>query len=228
MGKHAAKTPLRKPMRIGVVRSRFNEEITEKLEEGALDYLQSFDDDIEVMLVQVPGAVEIPLACQALFRQGCAGVVALGAVIRGDTSHYDTVCNSVERGVTKLMLDWGRPIGFGVLTTENEDQAWARAGGDHGNKGTEAAQVAMEMIGLLEGIATTDSILAEDSEDSEDAEEVEESQDSENARRAAPVKIKTTKLAKPAKTSKSSKTSKAPQKDLDKKVPSPKAKKSRS
>lgn len=215
-------------MRIGVVRSRFNEEITEKLEEGALDYLQSFDDDIEVMLVQVPGAVEIPLACQALFRQGCAGVVALGAVIRGDTSHYDTVCNSVERGVTKLMLDWGRPIGFGVLTTENEDQAWARAGGDHGNKGTEAAQVAMEMIGLLEGIATTDSILAEDTEDTEDAEEFE-GEAPEKVK--APKLVKSTKLAKPAKLAKSANSVKAPKalhKNVDKKASSPKTKKSRS
>lgn len=142
-------------LQIGVVTSRFNSEITDLLEQGAIDYLQSIDSVvIEILSVRVPGAVEIPLACQALFEQGCHGVVALGAVIRGETSHYDYVCNSVERGVTALMLDYGRPIGFGVLTTENEEQAMDRAGGKHGNKGAEAAQVVIEMIGLLNDIKT--------------------------------------------------------------------------
>lgn len=139
-------------LKIGIVRSRFNEDVTEKLEKGALEYLESLTADIEVTVVQVPGAVEIPLACQALFRNGCDGVVALGAVIRGETTHYDYVCSSVERGVTQLMLDWGRPIGFGVLTTENDEQALARAGGAHGNKGSDAAQVCIEMIGLLKDL----------------------------------------------------------------------------
>lgn len=143
--------PLSKPknLKIGVVTSRFNEDITGKLEKGALSYLESLDVDIEILAVRVPGAVEIPLVCQALFEQGCDGVVALGAVIRGETSHYDYVCNSVERGVSELMLKYQKPIGFGVLTTENEEQALARAGGKHGNKGEEAAQVTLEMIGLL-------------------------------------------------------------------------------
>lgn len=136
-----------KPVRVGVVVSRFNEEITSKLEQGALDYLESCG--FEILSVRVPGAVEIPLACKALFEAGCEGVVACGAVIRGDTSHYDLVCNSVERGVTHLMLETGKPIGFGVITTENEEQAFDRAGGKHGNKGSEAAQVMMEMMGLL-------------------------------------------------------------------------------
>lgn len=115
-----------------------------------MDYLESLDrDQIEVYAVRVPGAVEIPLACQALFDKGCDGVVALGAVIRGETSHYDYVCTSVERGVTTLMLDYKKPIGFGVLTTENDEQALDRAGGKHGNKGAEAAEVVIEMIGLL-------------------------------------------------------------------------------
>ncbi len=134
---------------IGVVMARFNSEVTEKLEEGALDYLQREADqgtDLEVLSVRVPGAVEIPLACQSLLDIGCDGVVALGAVIRGETTHYDYVCNSVEAGVTRLMLDYKKPIGFGVLTTENDEQAQARAGGAHGNKGSEAAQVVIEMI----------------------------------------------------------------------------------
>lgn len=115
-----------------------------------MDFLEQLNlPDLEVLAVRVPGAVEIPLACQALFDQGCDGVVALGCVIRGETSHYDYVCNSVERGVTALMLERKKPIGFGVLTTENDEQAEARAGGKHGNKGAEAAQVVIEMIGLL-------------------------------------------------------------------------------
>ena len=140
-----------KPLLVGVVTSRFNSEITEKLEQGALDYFQSEADqgmDIEVLSVRVPGAVEIPLVCQSLLEMGCRGVVALGAVIRGETTHYDYVCQSVESGITRLMLDYKRPIGFGVLTTENEEQAFARAGGPHGNKGAEAAQVVIEMIHL--------------------------------------------------------------------------------
>ncbi len=133
--------------KVGVVTARFNDEVTGKLEEGALAYLEG--TGLEVLAVKVPGAVEIPLACKALFDAGCTGVVALGAVIRGETSHYDYVCNSVERGVTALMLEYNRPIGFGVLTTENEEQAMDRAGGKHGNKGAEAAQVVLEMMGLL-------------------------------------------------------------------------------
>ncbi|MEK6773280.1 MAG: 6,7-dimethyl-8-ribityllumazine synthase [Bdellovibrionota bacterium] len=140
----------RKKVRVGVVTARFNSEITEKLEEGALSFLE--ENEVEILSVKIPGAVEIPLACQALLDAGCAGVVALGCVIRGETSHYDYVCTSVERGVTQLMLDYKKPIGFGVLTTENDDQAMDRAGGKHGNKGAEAAQVTLEMIGLLEDI----------------------------------------------------------------------------
>lgn len=136
-----------KTMKVGVVTARFNAEITDKLEDGALDLLEEVG--VEIYAVKVPGAIEIPLAVKMLLDHGCEGVVALGAVIRGDTSHYDVVCNSVERGITQLMLEYKKPIGFGVITTENEEQAFARAGGEHGNKGTEAAQVTLEMMGLL-------------------------------------------------------------------------------
>ena len=121
-------------IKVGVVTSRWNNEITEKLEEGAISYLESCEG-VEIFAALVPGAVEIPLAVQSFFDAGCDGVVALGVVIRGDTSHYDYVCDSVTDGITRLMLDYKKPIGFGVLTTENEEQALARAGGDHGNKG---------------------------------------------------------------------------------------------
>jgi 6,7-dimethyl-8-ribityllumazine synthase len=138
-------------IKVGVVTARWNSDITQKLEEGAIAYLESCEN-VEIFAALVPGAVEIPLACQTFLEAGCDGVVALGAVIRGETTHYDVVCESVTEGVTKLMLMYNRPIGFGVLTTENEEQAMARAGGEHGNKGEEAAQVVMEMIGLTEEI----------------------------------------------------------------------------
>lgn len=140
-----------KKLKVAVVTARFNNEITEKLEEGAIGYLESCED-VEIFAALVPGAVELPLACQTFLEAGCDGVVVLGAVIRGETSHYDYVCNSVTDGITRLMLDYKKPIGFGVLTTENEEQALARAGGAHGNKGEEAAQVVMEMIGLTHEI----------------------------------------------------------------------------
>jgi 6,7-dimethyl-8-ribityllumazine synthase len=151
--KTAKKTTAKRPprMKIGVVTARFNFEITEKLEEGALAFLDEIDAD--VFAVRVPGAVEIPLAAQALFDyQKVDGVVVLGAVIRGETTHYEEVCRSVERNCSRLMLDYKKPVGFGVLTVENEEQAIERVGGKHGHKGSEAAQVVVEMIGLLSEI----------------------------------------------------------------------------
>ncbi len=148
--KKAQTKATQKPLLIGVVTSRFNSEITEKLEAGALDELEnSGGQEIEVLSVRVPGAIEIPVTCQSLLEMGCDGVIALGCVIRGDTSHYDYVCQSVERGISQLMLAYNKPIAFGILTTENEEQALARAGGAMGNKGTESAEVVLEMIGLL-------------------------------------------------------------------------------
>lgn len=140
-----------KMIKVGLVVSRFNEEITSRLEEGALEYLEGCDHVI-IEVVRVPGAVEIPLTCQWMFDRGCDGVVALGAVIRGETSHYDYVCMSVTQGVTQVMNQYKKPIAFGVLTTENEDQAFDRVGGRHGHKGEEAAQVVMEMIGLSQDL----------------------------------------------------------------------------
>lgn len=138
-------------MVIGVVTAKFNSEITFELEKGAIATLkQAGLSDQQIWSVRVPGAVEIPLAAKALFDQGCDAVVTLGAVIRGETAHFDYVCQSVERGVTQLMLEVGKPIGFGVLTTENEDQAFARTIGHHGNKGSEAAVTVLEMLDVLQ------------------------------------------------------------------------------
>ena len=140
-----------KGLKIGVVTSRFNSEITDKLEEGALFALKKAGIlEKNLSVVKVPGAVEIPLAVRNLFKKRKVdGVIALGAVIRGETSHYDFVCNSVERGCSNVALEFNKPVGFGVLTTENEEQALDRVGGRHGHKGEEAAQVVIEMCNLL-------------------------------------------------------------------------------
>lgn len=143
------------PCKIGVVTARFNSQVTEKLEKGAVDRLLEMgvcSDSITV--VRVPGAVEIPLAAQALLDHGCDGVVAIGAVIRGETAHFDYVCNSVERGCMQLQLETKKPLGFGVITTENAEQAYARCGGDKGNKGAEASEVVIEMLNLKKKILT--------------------------------------------------------------------------
>lgn len=148
----AVKLKSAQKIKIGVVTSRFNEEITTKLEEGTLDFLEAIDG-VEILAVRVPGAVEIPLAAQALLEyQKVDAVITLGAVIRGETTHYEEVCRSVERNCSRLMLDYKKPIAFGVLTTENEEQALDRVGGAHGHKGVDAAQAALEMIGLLREI----------------------------------------------------------------------------
>jgi 6,7-dimethyl-8-ribityllumazine synthase len=136
--------------RIGIVTSRFNEEVTLKLESGAVERLLELGAKEEQLLrLSVPGAVEIPLAAQALLKKGCGGVIALGAVIRGETAHFDYVCRSVERGCTNVALESGRPVAFGVLTVDNDEQALDRVGGRHGHKGREAAEVVVEMIQLL-------------------------------------------------------------------------------
>lgn len=142
-----------KNSKFGVVTARFNSEVTDKLEAGALATLRELGcSENHIVSVRVPGAFEIPLAVQALLSSGCDAVIALGAVIRGETSHYDFVCNAVERGCSELQLKYHKPVAFGVLTTDTDEQAMDRAGGKHGNKGAEAAQVAIEMVSLLRQI----------------------------------------------------------------------------
>lgn len=139
--------------KIGLVTARFNSQITEVLEKGAYDRLVEMGMKSEhIVRVRVPGAVEIPLAALHLLESDCDAVIALGAVIRGETTHYDYVCNSVERGCSQVMLQTKKPVVFGVLTTENEEQAEDRIGGAHGHKGRDAAEVAVEMLNLAEMI----------------------------------------------------------------------------
>ena len=138
-------------LKFGIVVSRFNEFITGKLLAGALDCFhrhETADEDITV--AWVPGAFEIPLAAKKMAASGkFDAVLCLGAVIRGSTSHYDYVCNEVSKGVAAVGMQTGVPTIFGVVTTENIEQAIERAGTKAGNKGADGAVSAMEMANLL-------------------------------------------------------------------------------
>jgi 6,7-dimethyl-8-ribityllumazine synthase len=137
--------------KIAIVVSRFNENVTQLLLEGALSQLKKMEfKDEQIKVVWVPGAVEIPLVAQRCAQLGIyEAVICLGAVIRGETSHYDYVCDQVSQGCQQVALQNDIPVIFGVLTTENEEQALARAGGKDGNKGIDAALAAVEMVTLL-------------------------------------------------------------------------------
>lgn len=138
-------------MKVGIVASRFNEIIVNKLLGGAVDGLVRHGVEEEnITAAWVPGAFEIPLAASKMARSGkYDAVVCVGAVIRGDTSHYDYVCNEVSKGVAQVGLATGVPVLFGVVTTENIEQAIARAGSKAGNKGYDCALSAIEMVNLM-------------------------------------------------------------------------------
>ncbi len=141
-------------LKFGIVVARFNEFITSKLLGGALDTIRRHggnEDDVDV--AWVPGAFEIPIAAKAMAESGkYDAVICLGAVIRGSTTHYDYVCNEVSKGVAQIGMSTGVPAAFGVITTENIEQAIERAGTKAGNKGNDAAMAAMEMANLLRNI----------------------------------------------------------------------------
>lgn len=138
--------------RFGVVASRFNEAITTKLVSGAMDALQrhgAAPDEID--LVWVPGAWELPVAARRLLATDrYDALVAVGAVIRGETPHFDYVAAEASRGLARASAEYDRPIGFGLLTCDTMEQAEERAGGSHGNKGWDAAVAALEMADLFE------------------------------------------------------------------------------
>ena len=140
-----------KKEKIGIVCARFNEFIVSKLLGGAVDGLVRHgisEENIDV--AWVPGAFEIPLICEKMVKTGkYDAVIALGTVIRGSTSHYDYVCNEVSKGVAQVGLQAGVPVMFGILTTENIEQAIERAGTKSGNKGSDAAKSAIEMANLI-------------------------------------------------------------------------------
>lgn len=142
-------------LRFAVLVSRFNEFITEALAKGALETLAARGCTPErVTVVKVPGAWELPLAARAIASQ-CDAIIAVGAVIRGDTPHFDYVAGAASTGLREVSLATGIPIAFGVLTTDDMQQAMDRAGGKSGNKGAEAAEVAVEMANLLRRIKGT-------------------------------------------------------------------------
>ena len=145
-------------LRIGVVVSRFNTAVTERLLAGAIEGLKRHgvgDDAIEV--VKVPGAFEIPACAQALAASGrFDALVSLGAVVRGDTPHFDFIAASVVHEVGRLVVQYRLPMALGVLTTNTMDQALARSGSGHGNKGYEAAVTALEMANVCKQLRTED------------------------------------------------------------------------
>ncbi|TLY48749.1 MAG: 6,7-dimethyl-8-ribityllumazine synthase [Gammaproteobacteria bacterium] len=140
---------------IAIIVSRFNQDITEGLLNGALQRLQELNfPERCITIIRVPGAVEIGLAAQqiAISNENCLAIICLGAVIRGKTNHYDYVCQQVSYACQKVALQESIPVIFGILTTENEEQAFARIDEKHCHKGRDAVDAAMEMISVLEQI----------------------------------------------------------------------------
>jgi 6,7-dimethyl-8-ribityllumazine synthase len=140
--------------RIAVVAARFNEIVTSKLVEGAVQGLKAHGvDEDAIDVAWVPGAFEIPLVARRMASSGrYDAIVCLGAVIRGETAHFDLVANEAAGGIAEVALDTGVPTIFEVLATDDLAQAEARAGGEHGNKGWEAAESALEMAWLIESL----------------------------------------------------------------------------
>ena len=145
-------TPTGGGRRIAVLASRFNQTITQKLADGATDALVRHGvaaDNID--LVWVPGAWELPAAARRLLAsERYDALVVVGAVIRGETPHFDHIAGEASRGLAQASADYDVPLGFGLLTTDTTEQAEARAGGDHGNKGWDAALAALEMADLFD------------------------------------------------------------------------------
>lgn len=150
------------PFSVAIVTSRFNEQVTTKLYEGAIQRLKELEiPNNHITAVWVPGAVEIPIVAQQLAEtSNYAAIITLGAVIRGETGHYDFVCKQVSDGCQHVALRYNIPIIFGVITTENLEQALDRAGGKHSHKGRESVDAAFEMVSVLQQIRTEEHIFA--------------------------------------------------------------------
>ena len=141
-------------IRVGVVVARFNDVVTERLEKGAVDCLRRHGvDEDRITVVRVPGGFEIPPAARLLLHHDKVdGIVGIGCVIRGDTAHYDYVCEAAIGGLAAIGRETGKPVTCAVLTVEDLPQALHRSGGKHGNKGFEAAQALLEMYSVSEEI----------------------------------------------------------------------------
>lgn len=142
----------KKGMKVGIVASRFNEFITSKLLGGAIDGLVRHGvDEKNITTAWIPGAFEIPVIAKRMAQTGkYDAVICVGAVIRGSTTHYDYVCNEVSKGIAHVSLETGIPVLFGILTTENIEQAIERAGSKAGNKGYDCALSAIEMVNVID------------------------------------------------------------------------------
>lgn len=140
-------------MKVGIIAARFNSFIVQKLLDGAVDGLVRHGVEEEnITAAWVPGAFEIPLAAQKMAAQDYDAIICVGAVIRGSTTHYDYVCSEVSKGIANVSLKTGKPVLFGVITTENIEQAIERAGSKAGNKGYDCALGAVEMVNLIRQI----------------------------------------------------------------------------
>ena len=141
-----------KGLHIAIVATRFNDFVVDRLVGGAVDYLTRHGAARQdLTLARVPGAFELPVVCQKLAASGkYDGVLALGAVIRGATPHFDFVSSEATKGIAHVSLQYGMPIGFGLLTTDNLEQAIERAGSKGGNKGVEAASALLETLRVME------------------------------------------------------------------------------
>jgi 6,7-dimethyl-8-ribityllumazine synthase len=143
-------------VRIGIVAARFNSKLVDELLAGCLRRLREYGiDESRIEVWRVPGSFELPVASQALARTGRVwAVICLGAVVRGDTPHFDYVAGEAARGIQSVALSEHLPVIFGVLTTNTDEQAWERAGGKHGHAGERAADAAVEMISTMGNILT--------------------------------------------------------------------------
>lgn len=144
---------LKKKLKIGVVTSQFNTLITSKLKEGAIEHLrQKGVSETLIYELSVPGSFELPLGAQFLFeKRNVDAVVCLGAVIQGETDHYDYVCSGATHAIMQVQIKYGKPIGFGLLTCQTMEQALNRVGGKSGHKGVETAEAVLQMLEILKG-----------------------------------------------------------------------------
>jgi 6,7-dimethyl-8-ribityllumazine synthase len=150
LSKHSASAvPSAKRMRFGIVVSEWNEKITGALYKGAVDTLLKYGAKPKnIFRSNVPGSFELTLGAQRMCKKRVDAVICLGCVIQGETRHFDFICDAVAHGITQVSLEYDLPVIFGVLTPNNMQQALARAGGKHGNKGVEAAVTAIKMAAL--------------------------------------------------------------------------------
>lgn len=140
-------------LKFAIVVSRFNDFLTSRLLEGAVDTLRRHGaSEKDITVVKTPGAYELPVVCEKLAGGGCDAIICLGAVIKGDTPHFDFVAQETAKGIAAVSMKHKLPVAFGVITAETLEQAIERAGVKHGNKGAEAARSAIEMANLFRNL----------------------------------------------------------------------------